>query len=376
MQKQYAVYLWEPETSPHKLPLFYELLAHDRVSSATFIAQRELNEHRRMQGWQADVYQDAPVILSPTTEEINSIVANSPTDSINIFSGMHWVPCIVDGLQAVVRHNRRFGILSEPRVFEGLRGVARLAHSWLTETALRQNANFVLAIGAHGPNWFRMAGYGRDRIFPFAYFLPKRSPASDAGFEIRRNTSPVVSFLGRLERIKGIHLFLDAITQMKNEASIYIAGHGTCSPLVEHAQKNHAYVNYLGPIKMAEVPYFLSRTDILVLPSITKDDGWGAVVSEALMAGASVVSSYKVGASICLADEVRGTVVRPLNGREIAAATDKIIAEGLCDEPYRNVRSQWADQHLTQSKGAEYLLKIFDHLFAGQPRPASFVLSQ
>jgi glycosyltransferase involved in cell wall biosynthesis len=124
---------------------------------------------------------------------------------------------------------------------------------------------------------------------------------------------------------------------------------------------------------MAEVPTFLSKTDILVLPSITMDDGWGAVVSEAMMAGTAVVSSYKVGASMCLADEVRGTVVRRLTGGEIAAATDRIITKGLCAEPYRKIRSQWADEHLTQRIGADYLVKIFDHLFNGLPRPGSFV---
>jgi glycosyltransferase involved in cell wall biosynthesis len=375
MPQQYDVYFWEPETSPHKLPLFHELLVHKRISSAKFIAQGELNEYRRLEGWQTDLCEDTSVILAPTSKEIESIVASSATNSIHIFSGMHWVPCIVDGLRAAVRHNRRFGLLHEPRVFEGMGGWARLAHSWLTEAPLRQNASFVLAIGVHGPNWFRMAGYRKDRIFPFAYFLPKRPPSSDASFWIR-SSAPVVSFLGRLEKLKGIHLFLDAIDHVKGEANFYVAGHGTCSSLVEQTLRNHPNVNFLGAIKMAEVPYFLSKTDILVLPSITMDDGWGAVVSEALMAGAAVVASYKVGASMCLADEVRGTVVRRLTGLEIAAATDRIVTNGLCAEPYRNVRRQWASEHLTQRVGAEYLLSIFDHLFQGRPRPPSFVLPQ
>jgi glycosyltransferase involved in cell wall biosynthesis len=373
MQKKYAVYLWEPETSPHKLPLFYQLLASNRISSATFIAQSELGEHRQVQGWQTDLSEGAPVILSPTRDEIDSIVANSPRDSVHIFSGIHWVPCIVEGLRAVVRHNRRFGLLHEPRVFEGVRGWARLMHSWSTETHIRRHANFVLAVGAHGPSWFRMAGYRNDRIFPFAYFLPKPPAASTASFEIIGTSVPTISFLGRLERLKGIHLFLDAINYLKSDTNICIAGHGTCSSLVKEAQKRYPKVKFFGAIKMAEVPYFLSKTDILVLPSITKDDGWGAVVSEALMSGAAVVASYKVGASMCLMDEALGTVVRRLNGREVAEATDRIIASGLCKQFYRNFRAQWADQHLTQSIGAEYLLKIFDHLFEGEPRPTSFV---
>lgn len=372
MQNKFHVYLWEPETSPHKLPLFRELLGHDRVLSARYIAQGNLNDHRRVEGWQAEIG-DLPVTLAPTPADVNSIVENSCAESIHIFSGMHWVPCIVNGLRAVVRHRRRFGILHEPRVLEGGRGLARLSHSWLTERHLRRNAHFILAIGAHGPRWFHLTGYRRNSIFPFAYFLGNRAP-SGASFEMARRTAPIVSFLGRLEKLKGIHLFLEAIPSIKSPADFYVAGHGTWSSRVRHAAQTHAGLSYLGPIKMAEVPYFLSNTDILVLPSISMDDGWGAVISEALMAGAAVVSSHKVGASICLADETRGTVVQELTGTGLAAAIDGIIAKRLCAASFRRIRSRWADEHLTERAGVEYLLKIFDHVFHGQARPPSFVL--
>jgi glycosyltransferase involved in cell wall biosynthesis len=372
MQTKYHVYLWEPETSPHKLPLFRELLVHDRISTATYIAQGDLNEHRRLEGWQTELGEDVPVVIAPTPAQIESIVANSPVDSIHIFSGMRWVPCIVNGLRAVISYQRRFGILHEPRVFEGVRGLARLSHSWLTERPLRRHASFILAVGAHGPGWFRMSGYRAERIFPFAYFLSNR-PCSPASFQITRGSAPIISFLGRLEKSKGIHLFLDALDKVRSVASFYVAGHGTQASLVENAERGHGCFHYLRAIKMAEVPYFLSKTDVLVLPSITMDDGWGAVISEALMAGAAVVSSDKVGASMCLADEVRGAVVRELTGAAVAAAVDGIIRNGLCATPFREIRSQWADEHLTERVGVEYLLKILDHVFHGQARPISFV---
>jgi hypothetical protein len=97
------------------------------------------------------------------------------------------------------------------------------------------------------------------------------------------------------------------------------------------------------------------------------------VISEALLAGSAVVCSYKVGASMCLEDEVRGTVVRQLSAPKIAAAVDDIIAKDLCALTSRQVRRQWADEHLTQRAGLEYLLEIFDHLFHGRARPPSFV---
>lgn len=374
MLNKFHVYLWEPETSPHKLPLFRELLGHPRILSATYIAQGDLNDHRRREGWQTDI-DGLPVTFAPTLAEVNSIVERSPPESIHIFSGMHWVPCIVNGLRAVIRHRRRFGILHEPRVLEGARGLARLGHSWLTERPLRRNARFVLAIGAHGPRWFQLTGYKPNTIFPFAYFLGNR-PASAASFGMARRAGPIVSFLGRLERLKGIHLFLEAIPRIKSPTELYVAGHGTWSSRVQEVAQTRAGFNYLGAIKMTEVPYFLSNTDVLVLPSISTDDGWGAVISEALMAGAAVISSHKVGASMCLADKTRGTIVQKLTGEELAAAINGIMANGLCAAPYRKIRSAWADEHLTERAGVEYLLKIIDHVFHGRARPPSFVLPQ
>ncbi|PPQ16832.1 hypothetical protein CV770_24180 [Bradyrhizobium sp. AC87j1] len=372
MSKRYTIYLWEPETSPHKLPLFYELLRHERVSKVTFIAQKELGKKRQAQGWQTELREDAPIIVGPTPEEIRALVVSSPTDSIHIFSGLRRIPCIVEGLRAVIAHKRRFGILHEPRVFEGLGGIARLAQSWATESSLRRNAAFVLAIGAHGPDWFQMSGYPSKRIFPFAYFLPPPI-AAGSSFEVSRSAGPVISFLGRLEKLKGIHLFVEAMNELTHGASVYVAGHGSCSELVLKAEKSLSNLRYLGPIKMNEVPYFLSMTDILVLPSITMDDGWGAVVSEALMAGAAVVTSSKVGASMCLAEETRGAVVNELDSKQFARTIDGMINKELYRPEFRKARSEWAMGHLTQKSGASYLLQIFDHLFEGTPRPASFV---
>ncbi|MET4605080.1 glycosyltransferase involved in cell wall biosynthesis [Bradyrhizobium sp. JR4.1] len=375
MDTRYSIYLWEPETSPHKLPLFYELLEHSRVQNVTFIAQRPLNQKRRLQGWEDAPREDSPIILAPTNEQVEALIANSPEDSIHIFSGMHWVPCIVDGLRSAVRHQRRFGILHEPRVLEGPKGLIRWAHSWLTERHLRNNAKFVLAIGAHGPSWFRLTGYRQQTIFPFAYFLSEPAIGLPPSFAINARSSTRISFLGRLEEIKGIHLFIDSIKHVGSPVEFSVAGHGSYERFLLDAATRISNLSYLGPIGMPEVPQFLAETDVLVLPSTTTDDGWGAVVTEALLAGASVVTSSKVGASMCLADPIRGLVLNRPTGKDLAEAIDQTIANGYCRSEFRKVRSRWAQEHLTRKVGANYLLDILDHLFANKPRPASFVTS-
>jgi glycosyltransferase involved in cell wall biosynthesis len=354
------------------LPLFYEVSQHPCIDSATYIAQRPLNEKRIKQGWQAELKTDAQIVISPTNSEIDRIISGSPKNSVHVFSGMHWAPCIVNGLKAAIKYRRRFGILSEPRVFEGLKGFARLAHSWMTEANLRQRTSFVLAIGAHGPAWFRMAGYPSKVIFPFAYFLPNLVGAAPAASPINGQL-PVASYLGRLERAKGVHLFLDCIPLVQNRVKFKVAGYGALEPDVVKTGSRYRDFHFLGTLPMARVPEFLTETDILVLPSITMDDGWGAVVSEALMAGAAVVSTFKVGASICLGERARGIVIRDFSGSDIATAIDALIDEGYTSQHHRAMRAAWATKRLDQAAGAQYLLEIFDHLFAGKARPLSFL---
>jgi len=123
---------------------------------------------------------------------------------------------------------------------------------------------------------------------------------------------------------------------------------------------------------MKDVPEYLRSMDILVLPSITTDDGWGAVVSEALLVGTAVVTTQKVGASVCIDDDTRGRVMKQLTPFALAAEIDWLIKNNRLTGKYRELRQGWASSRLTGEAGAKHLMEIFAHLYAGAPRPAAF----
>ena len=352
------------------MDLFRSLAAMENVEICHMIAQQDIPFERRQLGWDQETSRSEDIIIGPNKILIEDIVATSSKKSIHIFSGIHWVDCIVRGLDAVLRHKRRFGILSEPRDWHGAAGAARFIHSWLAESRIRSEASFVLAIGRHGPRWFRMTGFSESRIFPFAYFLP--APRLD-GIEERNPELPLtVSYLGRLERSKGIHLFLQSISSLSSRFKFEIAGIGSASADVQSlADGSSGRIIFHGSIGNSEVPKFLARTDILAVPSIVKD-GWGAVVSEALFAGVAVIASNKVGSSICLEDASRGTVVHNLKpGALREAVLDMVNSERLGSD-YRQIRSKWANVTLTGAAGAQYVQKIVHYVFCNGERPAPF----
>jgi glycosyltransferase involved in cell wall biosynthesis len=367
---RWTIYFWEPCISPHKLALFRALLDHGRVDHCVYVTQEIMLAERLTQGWPIEPVDDLDVRVGPTEDEVRRIIAEAPANALHLFSCVHWVPCVVQGIRAAVDANARFAIMAEPRVREGVKGLMRLAHSWVTERHVRRNADFVLAIGRNGPSWFRRTGYRRDRIFPFAYFLPISSDP-DAG-AVR--DVPKIGYLGRLIKPKGFDLFLEAMPLLRQPASIAIAGSGDRAEAIEAlSHQMPGKVDFRGTIAMADVPSFLADIDILVLPSITTDDGWGAVVSEALMAGAAVVATHKVGASICLDADWRGAVSFSLQPRDLAKLIDAVIAhDGLMVDTQRQCRRVWANEHLSGRAGAAYLMAVLDHIHDGGARPAAF----
>lgn len=364
-----GLFFWEPSISPHKLALCNALAHRPEVSSVTYVAQEALPRERVEQGWSIGRL-NAETIVAPDASMVRDIVASSKDNAVHIFSGVHWTPIIVEGLKAVVRRRRRFGIMSEPRAFEGWKGWARYSHSWLTEAPIRRHADFVLAIGRNGPPWFRAVGYRQEKVFPFAYFLPPMAPRIDC---VSNGLPPLCVFLGRLTREKGVPLFLESLRLVRNPIRVRIGGGGPEEDRVRAiAACDSLSIDFVGRLAMEGVPDFMRAADILVLPSTTRDDGWGAVISEALLAGAYVIASDRAGGSVCLDADWRGRVVSNLTPAGLAQALDSTIDSNVLTGALRRRRSEWAHARLTGDAGAEHLLRILSQLYRGDVRPRPF----
>jgi glycosyltransferase involved in cell wall biosynthesis len=130
-----------------------------------------------------------------------------------------------------------------------------------------------------------------------------------------RGDAPVVLFVGRLEREKGLEVLLDAWGQaaLPAGAVLALAGEG---PLRPRAQGPG--VRALGYVPRVQLPALYAVADVLVLPSIrtaTFVEPWGLVVNEAMHQGTPVIASDAVGA-------VAGGLVRDGRNGLVAPAGD------------------------------------------------------
>lgn len=368
------IVFWEPCISPHK-SAFISAVAQRLGPAVTVycVGHEGVPEARQALGWTDTAEILHRTVVAPSNQEIDSLIAEGGATCLHVFSGIRWFATLTYALRQVKQQRLPFALMSEPRDNAGWKGGLRYLQSRLTEGWLTRRVQFVLAIGRHGPPWFRSVGYAADRVFPFAYFLPPPGasglPADTRGGVLN------LAYVGRFTELKGVRFVLTALAQLAIPARITLIGDGELRrQLEQQAAALQLDAIFTGPLPINEVQQRMRDFDILILPSLSKDDGWGAVVSEALMAGVAVIASDCAGASILLDQPGNGCVVPPGDSAAIAAAIMSLQREEGLTAAAREARMQWAVQRLTAQAGAAHFEKIVRHRSEGATRPKEFFL--
>lgn len=103
----------------------------------------------------------------------------------------------------------------------------------------------------------------------------------------------------------------------------------------------------------------------MILPSVY--DGWGAVVNEALSRGVFVICSDKCGAKELLHDKRIGLVFKAGDSNDL---TDKMkyCIDHITDiKKNRNYRRQWAENSISGSVVAKYMIDCLIHGKGAKP---------
>jgi glycosyltransferase involved in cell wall biosynthesis len=133
-------------------------------------------------------------------------------------------------------------------------------------------------------------------IIPFGIDLEPMKPTS----QIREATeavqsryrTPIILFVGRLVRYKGVEFLLQALAEMK--ATALVVGLGPClsdlkGRAVELGIEDRTF--FLGEVSQFELIVLYYACDIFVLPSVSQNEAFGFVQLEAMACGKPVVST-------------------------------------------------------------------------------------
>lgn len=140
---------------------------------------------------------------------------------------------------------------------------------------------------------------------------------------------PLVTYLGRLTVDKGVHRFLDALSNALERTDLVgvIGGAGPEEAAVRERIAREpqlaARVRYVGPVAEEEKPALLSQSDLFVLPSTS--DTSSIALLEAMASGATVLAPAAGGAAEVVADGTTGRRVPVLEPGALAAAVSDLL---------------------------------------------------
>jgi glycosyltransferase involved in cell wall biosynthesis len=147
--------------------------------------------------------------------------------------------------------------------------------------------------------------------------------------ELRRRHGRFVLFVGRLVYYKGLSTLIEAAREL--EAHVVVVGDG---PLRAQSQAKvdalglGARVSLVGALEQAELNAYLEACAVLVLPSVSRAEGFGMTLLEGMLFGKPLVTSRLAsGVQLVNEDGVTGLQVEPREPRALAAALARLLAD-------------------------------------------------
>ncbi|WP_191326161.1 glycosyltransferase [Chlorobium phaeovibrioides] len=336
-----------------------------------YVASERMSAERGQQGWAAPSLKTAQLTIAHDETAVQALVQSAPANSIHLCQGLRGNGLVAVAQQHLRVRGLRLWVIMETVDDAGRFGILkRLIYRWLF-WRWRNALEGVLTIGADTPDWVVARGMPHSKVFPFAYFLcePDRQELQSI-WDVLADTRPYrFIFVGNLIERKRVDRLISAIASLNRpDVDLLVVGCGPeeVSLKAQASELLPGQVQWLGRKTMSEIPEVMAQADCLVLPS--RHDGWGAVVSEALMVGTPAICSDACGSSVVVSSSGRGAVFPAGDDVALTDALRKQVDAGRVSIQSRQELAQWATC-LGALTGADYLKRILVSEMDGAIRP-------
>jgi D-inositol-3-phosphate glycosyltransferase len=243
-------------------------------------------------------------------------------------------------------------------------GIARCA-DLLVASTVDESEELVRAYGAD-PSRVEVVAPGVD----LSTFRP--IDGAEARAKIGAGAGPLLLFVGRLERLKGVDIAIHALAELRarghGEARLLVVGEDSRDgdesererlEGVASAAGVRGAIEFVGSVAHHELPYFYAAADVCVMPSYS--ESFGLVGLEAQACGCPVVASDVSGLRSVVREGVTGFLVAGDNPTDYA---DRIARLLDCPDLARQMghRGQLLAQRFSWSRTADRLDDLFTAL--------------
>lgn len=347
-----CIVFWQRMLTPHMTELARELArAGTEVHYAT---EHSLSPERHAMGWRVEDFVEFVIHFIHDAAEVCTLVDRLPAHAVHITQGVRSNGLIAHAQKRIMLKCLRHYPIMEKVDLRGPAGWIKPLVYALRFRRLVGGTEGLLAIGAGTSEWIEKRSPENLQAIPFAYFLAgRRGPLST-----RKGCRTKFIFVGNLVGRKRVDLLLEALSALRDRPfDVEIVGDGPDRQELERKANELLpdRTRFSGSVDMADAIDRIAHADCLVLPSA--HDGWGAVISEALINGTPVICSSACGASAVVAASGLGAVFQAECVDDLRRSLTAILDKGPVSALDRGRLSAWASC-LTAESGARYLLKI------------------
>lgn len=367
----------------HQLPFteeMYRLLGED----FRFIATNSMEEERIQMGWGLRP-EDYPytLFLDDEMEYCNHLLRES---DIVICGGTH---------EIYIRERLNAGKITL-RYFERLYKKGRLGaftprgymRKWKEHTAYRNQPVYLLCAGAYVAGDFNLFFSYPGKKLKWGYFPSFYTYCWEELEEKKKHKLDRIEILwtGRMlhwkhakNAVRAIRLLLEGPQGAEWSKKIHLTmiGDGECADTIREMvsgnvlgnQKLSDFITLKGFMKPAEIRTLMEQSDIYLMTS-DQEEGWGAVVNEAMNSGCAVIAAKEAGSvPYLLKHKENGLIYSSGNMKELVTDLEYLLSHPgeirrLGKNAYESIEAEW-----NPGVAAERMVRFCEKLLQGEFQP-------
>ncbi len=333
----------------HQIPLsnvLYEYLGEDYV----FIQTEPMEEERISLGWNPD---EIPTYVRFAYEEKEACEKLILDSDVVIWGGLEDEALLQPRLQSgkpIFRYSERLYKTGQWKAISP-RGLRK---KYLDHTQYRHAEVYMLCAGAYVASDFHIVRAYPDKMLRWGYFPACLEYNMDRLWEQKNHTKECVEILWAARFIDWKHPELvvsmaEELLKSRTNFHITMLGggelEGTIQKLVveKHLEK---YITLAGTRKPEEVRQFMEKAPIFLMTS-DRQEGWGAVMNEAMNSGCVVIANRMVGATLFLIEQgVNGYQYQKATAEELTKLVmplidDKEFCKKMGTQAYTTITEEW-----------------------------------
>ncbi len=330
----------------HQIP-FCNAMMEILQDSFAFLQTQPMEEDRIAMGWQADElpgyvykYYENPQLCKEILENSDVVIAGGVEDESYI------LPRLQSG-KTVIRYSERLYRTGQWKAISP-RGLRK---KYIDHTKYRKKENYLLTSGAYVPSDFHIVRAYPKKMLTWGYFPETRYYKDEEAFFEKKEAGNIL-WAARFLELKHPELALETAKWLKERKCRFhmnIVGGGEMEKTVQQLYEEYDLkdcVSLLGYKSPKEVRDLMEKADIYLMTS-DRNEGWGAVVNEAMNSGCAVIGNHMVGAvPFLIKPRENGMIYKDGHKEQLFALTEELIknrdqCKALGKAAMNTIQTQW-----------------------------------